>query len=268
MDAPSYTEPSYLELSPDTRLAYHRIAARDAGASAPGVVFFGGFRSDMGGTKALWLEEWARSRGRAFLRFDYRGHGQSSGAFEDFGIGEWAKDAAEAVGRLTQGPQILVGSSMGGWIALLLAKRMPERVAGLVGIAAAPDFTEDGMWAQFSEAERRRLMEEGRIERPSDYSDEPDVITRHLIEDGRRNLVLISALKLPFPVRLLQGTADADVPYHWALRLLGHLESPDARLTLVKGADHRFSGERELGILGAALEEITASIEGMVAGAG
>ncbi len=214
----------------------------------------------MAGTKALWLEDWARARGRAYLRFDYRGHGQSSGDFEACGIGEWADDAAEAVGRLTEGPQILLGSSMGGWIALLLAKRMPERVAGLVGIAAAPDFTEDGMWARFTEAERRRLTEAGRIEQPSEYADEPTVITRHLIEDGRNHLVLISDLTLPFPVRLLQGTADADVPFMWAVRLLGHLESPDARLTMVKGADHRFSAERALGLIGATLDEITEAI--------
>lgn len=252
--------PSYLQLEPDTKLAYHTISASGPGASAPGIVFLGGFRSDMTGTKALWLEEWARARGRAFLRFDYRGHGASSGAFEDHCIGDWAEDAAAAVTRLTEGPQILVGSSMGGWIALLLARRHPERVAALVGIAAAPDFTEDGLWARFTEAERRRLMREGRLVQPSAYSDEPTVITRRLIEDGRRHLVLLSELALPIPVRLVQGTADRDVPQQWALRLLGHLDSPDARLTLVKGADHRFSGPRELAILGDTLEEITRAI--------
>jgi pimeloyl-ACP methyl ester carboxylesterase len=261
-DGTNMDAPGYLELGPDRRVAYHRIAARKEGASAPGVVFLGGLLSDMTGTKALWLEGWARAEGRAFLRFDYRGHGASSGALEDFGISEWADDAAEAVDRLTEGPQILVGSSMGGWIALLLAKRQPRRVAGLIGIAAAPDFTEDGMWARFSPAERRQLIEEGRITQPSEYSSEPIVITRHLIEDGRRHRVLLSPLELPFPVRLLHGTADADVPFMWALRLLGHLESPDARLTLVKGADHRFSGERELGIIGATLDEITRAIAG------
>jgi pimeloyl-ACP methyl ester carboxylesterase len=241
-DGTNMDAPRYLQLEPDTKLAYHTIAARGPGASAPGIVFLGGFRSDMTGTKALWLEAWARARGRAFLRFDYRGHGASSGAFEDHCIGDWADDAAAAVTRLTEGPQILVGSSMGGWIALLLAKRHPERVAALVGIAAAPDFTEDGMWGRFTEAERRRLMREGRLVQPSAYSDEPTVITRRLIEDGRRHLVLLSELTLPVPVRLVQGTADADVPHEWALRLLGHLASPDARLTLVKAADHRFSG--------------------------
>ena len=220
-------------------------------------MFLGGFRSDMSGTKAVWLEAWARARGRAYLRFDYRGHGQSSGDFLDGCIGDWADDAFEAVSRLTEGPQILVGSSMGGWISLLLARRMPERVAGLVGIAAAPDFTEDGIWAGFSAVERDRLVREGRVEQPSEYSPEPYVITRRLIEDGRRNLVLRAPLALPFPVRLLQGTADADVPVSVALRLLEHMDCADARLTLVKGADHRFSGPRELALIGKALHGVT-----------
>ncbi|MHA1529837.1 MAG: alpha/beta fold hydrolase, partial [Alphaproteobacteria bacterium] len=244
--------PDYLELNGNRRLAYHRITARGDGASAPGIVFLGGLRSDMTGTKALWLEDWARARGRAFLRFDYRGHGASSGDFLDGAIGDWTDDGAEAVARLTEGPQILVGSSMGGWIALLLARRIPERVAALVGIAAAPDFTED-MWARLDPGQQRELMEAGRIELPSDYSDEPYVITRRLIEDGRENLVLRSPLALSFPVRLLQGTADTDVPPSVALRLLDHIDCPDARLTLVKDAGHRFSGPRELALIGKTL---------------
>jgi len=217
----------------------------------------------MTGTKALWLEDWARGRGRAFLRFDYRGHGASSGAFLDGAVGDWADDAAEAVARLTQGPQILVGSSMGGWIALLLARRMagqdPGRVAALVGIAAAPDFTEE-IWARLDAGQQGELMAAGRIEQPSDYSDEPTVITRRLIEDGRQNLVLRSPLALPFPVRLLQGTADTDVPVAVALRLLDHIDCPDARLTLVKDADHRFSGPRELALIGKALHGVTQAV--------
>jgi len=215
----------------------------------------------MEGTKALWLDAWARERGRAYLRFDYRGHGSSSADFLDGCIGDWADDAFEAVSRLTKGRQILVGSSMGGWIALLLARRMPERIAGLVGIAAAPDFTE-AMWAEMSAAERDRLMAEGRVERPSDYSDEPYVITRRLIEDGRRNLVLDAPLGLPFPVRLLQGTADAEVPVAVALRILDHIDCADARLTLVKGADHRFSGPRELRLIGKAIHGVTRAASG------
>ncbi len=226
----------------------------------------GGFRSDMAGTKALWLQDWAKARGRAYLRFDYRGHGQSSGEFLDGAIGDWADDALEAVSRLTEGPQILVGSSMGGWIALLLARRLaersPGRIAGLVGIAAAPDFTEDSMWEQMGEDERRRLMQEGRIELTSDYSDEPYVIKKRLIEDGRAQLVLRSPLPLPFPVRLLQGTADTDVPVPVALRLLDHIDCPDARLTLVKGADHRFSGPRELAMIGRAIHGVTMAARG------
>ncbi len=216
----------------------------------------------MTGTKALWLEDWARARGRAFLRFDYRGHGASTGAFLDGCIGDWASDAAEALTRLTEGPQILVGSSMGGWIALLLARQLPERLAGLIGIAAAPDFTEDSMWEGMNETQRRQLMDEGRIELPSDYSDEPYVITRRLIEDGRDQLVLRAPPALPFPVRLLQGTADTDVPVSVALRLLDHVDCPDARLTLVKGADHRFSGPRELVLIGKTLHGVTRAASG------
>ena len=223
-----------LETPEGRRLAYEMLPGR-----GPGVVFLGGFRSDMTGTKAAFLRDWAARQGRAFLRFDYSGHGQSGGDFEDGCIGDWAADARAAL-ALTEGKQVLVGSSMGGWIALLLARAWPEKVAGLVGIAAAPDFTEDLMWQAFSEAERARLMAEGRIERRSDYGT-PDPITRRLIEDGRQQLVLRTPLNLPFPVRLLQGTAGVDVPPSVALRLMDHATGPDIRLTLVKGADHRFS---------------------------
>ena len=195
----------------------------------------------MTGTKARWLHDWAARSGRAYLRFDYRGHGASSGTFEEGTIGAWADDAFQAVSRLTEGPQILVGSSMGGWIALLLAQRMPERVAGLVGIAAAPDFTEDGIWQVMDTKQRDLLMQAGRIEAPSEYSAEPTIITRDLIEDGRQNLVLRTPLALPFPARLLHGTADTDVPSAVALRLLDHMDCPDARLTLIKDGDHRLS---------------------------
>lgn len=245
------TEPQFLETPQRRRIAFHRTAG-----AGPGVVFLGGFRSDMSGTKALHLEDWARATGRAFLRFDYSGHGESSGDFEQGCIGDWAEDAMDAIASLTEGPQILVGSSMGGWISLLAAREMPDRVAGLVGIAAAPDFTEDGMWASFSAAQRDTLLHNGRLELPSDYSDEPYVITRRLIDEGRTRLVLRSPLHLPFPVRLLQGTDDADVPVSVALRLLDHAESPDLRLTLVKGADHRFSSPECLALTTRTLEEM------------
>ena len=233
-----------------------RIAFEHQTGQRPGVVFLGGFKSDMRGSKAEHLAQWAARTGRAFLRFDYSGHGESSGAFEDGTIGDWAADAMAAISTLTDGPQVLVGSSMGGWISLLVARAMPERVAGLVGIAAAPDFTEDGYWAAATPAQREALLRDGRWELPSEYSDAPYVITRHLIEDGRNHLVLRSPLALPFPVRLLQGTADPDVPMDWALRLLDHAQSPDLHLTLVKGADHRFSTPECLGLIEAAIAEV------------
>ncbi|MGR3469156.1 MAG: alpha/beta fold hydrolase [Shimia sp.] len=221
------------------RIAYHLTPG-----AGPGLVFLGGFASDMTGTKAVHLESWAKAQGRGFLRFDYSGHGASEGAFTDGAIGDWAADAAAAL-ALTEGPQVLIGSSMGGWIALLLARARPEKVAGLVTIAAAPDFTEDGYWAGFSEAQRSELLERGQIAIPSDYGD-PYVITRRLIEDGRENLVLRTPLHLPMPTHFLQGTADADVPEAWAHRLLAHAQGPDLRLTLLDGADHRFSDLRAL----------------------
>ncbi len=233
-----------------------RIAYDLTKGEGPGVVFLGGFRSDKEGTKALYLEQWAREAGRAFLRFDYSGHGSSGGVFEEGAIGDWAEDAAAALG-LTEGPQILVGSSMGGWIALLLARAMPERVAGLVTIAAAPDFTEDGFWAEMTDEMRDRFSTQGHIDYPTDYGD-PYRITRRLIEEGRGNLVLRSQLSLPFPVRFLQGTADEDVSVGTALRLLDHAEGPDMRLTLVDGADHRFSTPDCLELISSSVDEVTA----------
>jgi pimeloyl-ACP methyl ester carboxylesterase len=210
----------------------------------------------MTGTKAVYLEDWARAQGRAFLRLDYTGHGASSGDFLEGCIGDWARDARDALDRLTEGPQVLVGSSMGGWIALRLARSAPERIAGLVGIAAAPDFTEDSMWAGFDADQRARLMAEGAVALPSDYSDEPYIITRRLIEDGREQLVLRDPLDLPFPVRLLHGTADADVALSVPLRLIAHATGPDIRLTLVKDADHRFSTPELLALIARTIEEI------------
>jgi pimeloyl-ACP methyl ester carboxylesterase len=233
-----------------------RLAYVKTDGTGPGVVFLGGLRSDMTGTKAQFLEDWARQRGRAFLRFDYSGHGQSSGTFEEGCIGDWAEDAAAAITALTEGPQVLVGSSMGGWVSLLTARAMPDRVCALIGIAAAPDFTEDSMWASFDDDQRTNLMTEGRVELPSDYSDEPYVITRRMIEDGRTRLVLRDPLPLPFPVRLLQGSNDTDVPPSVALRLFDHADSPDMRLMLVKGADHRFSEPAQLVLLAKTLDDL------------
>ena len=240
----------YLDTPQGRRLAYNRVEG-----GGPTVVFLGGLKSDMEGTKAVHLDTWARGRGQAFLRFDYSGHGESSGTFEEGCIGEWHQDTLAAIDTLTEGPLVVVGSSMGGWQALLLARARPERIAGLVTIAAAPDFTEDGWWAGFSDAQKRQLDTEGRVELPSDYM-EPYVVTRRMVEDGRAHLVLRAPLVLPFPVRCLQGTTDTAVSTETALRLLDHAECTDMRLTLVKDADHRFSDETCLGLIEAAVAEL------------
>lgn len=243
------TEPSHLVTPQGRRIAYHLTDGQ-----GPAVVFLGGFKSDMEGTKAIHLEDWAKRTGRAFLRFDYSGHGQSSEDFTDGAIGDWFEDAMAAIGLLA-GPVVLVGSSMGGWISLLVAREMPDRVAGLVTIAAAPDFTEDSMWAGFDADQRAKLEEVGQVALPSDYG-EPYIITKRLIEEGRGRLVLRDPLSLPFPVRFLQGTADADVEMSVALRLLEHAKGPDMRLTLVDGADHRFSDEACLKLIETSVEDV------------
>lgn len=217
-----------------------RIAFNKSDGAGPTIVFLSGLKSDMEGTKAVALEAWAQEKGFGFLRFDYSGHGQSSGAFVDGTIGDWHEDTLAVVDTLTTGPVIAVGSSMGGWQSLLLARARPDRVAGLVTIAAAPDFTEDGYWAGFSDAQKAQLECEGMLSIPSEY-DEDYIITKRLIEDGRGHMVLRSPLRLDMPVRFLQGTEDTAVPTAQAIKLLEHAEGDDIRLTLVKGADHRFS---------------------------
>ncbi|MEX5563360.1 alpha/beta hydrolase [Pseudophaeobacter sp. 1A16562] len=241
---------NYLETPQGRRIAYHKTDG-----VGPVIVFLGGLKSDMEGTKAIHLEAWAQAQGRAFLRFDYSGHGESSETFEDGCIGDWHEDTLAAIAALTEGPIVPVGSSMGGWQALLLARAVPERIAGMVTIAAAPDFTEDGYWASFTDAQKAELDAQGYVELPSDYM-EPYRISQRMIEDGRTRLVLRSPLALPFPVRCLQGTADTAVSTETALRLLDHAECEDMRLTLVKDADHRFSDEACLGLIEAALEEV------------
>ena len=241
---------AYLETPQGRRLAYHHTPG-----TGPTVVFLGGLKSDMQGTKAVHLEAWCASQGRAFLRFDYSGHGDSSGTFEEGCIGDWAEDTAAALGLLTVGKLVVVGSSMGGWQALLFARAFADRIAGLVTIAAAPDFTEDGYAAAFTDAQWAALERDGQVEMPSDYM-EPYIITRRLIEDGRRSLVLRDPLALPFPVRCLQGTADTAVTTETAVRLLNHADSPDMRLQLVKDADHRFSDGPCLGLIEQAVVEV------------
>ena len=221
----------------------------------PGVVFLGGFMSDMTGTKAHSLQAWCEEKKMPFLRFDYSGHGSSSGFFTDGCIGDWADDALATIVKLTKGPQILVGSSMGGWIALLLAQRIPDKIFGLVTVAAAPDFTEDGIWANFDNQTRKCLLEEGIVSVPSDYGS-PYPITKRLIEDGRTHLVLRTPLRLPFPVRLLQGDQDKDVSVELANQLFQHIEGSDVCLTLLKGADHSFSRPDAIALLKTSILDI------------
>ena len=244
------TQAQHFDTPQNRRLAYHLTAG-----TGPCIVFLSGLKSDMEGTKAVHLEQWAKDKGYAFLRFDYSGHGESSGRFEEGCIGDWAEDTRALLEARVEGPLLPVGSSMGGWQALLLARAMPERIVGMVTIAAAPDFTEDGYWANFSDAQREEIKNNGQIDIPSDYM-EPYRITWRMIEDGRENLVLRAPLALPFAVRCLQGTADTAVSSETALRLLEHATCPDMRLTLVKDADHRFSDGPCLGIIEDAVEEV------------
>lgn len=247
------SDPQYLETPQGRRIAYHLTAG-----DGPCVVFLGGLKSDMEGTKAVHLEAWCAAQGRAFLRFDYSGHGQSSGTFEEGCIGDWAEDTAAAITTLTDGKVIPVGSSMGGWQSLLFCRAHPERVAGLVTIAAAPDFTEDGYWASFTDDQKAALERDGQIAMPSDYM-EPYIITKRMVDDGRTRLVLRDPLSLPFAVRCLQGTADSAVSTETAVRLLNHADSPDMRLLLVKDADHRFSDGPCLGLIEQAVTDVIAA---------
>ncbi len=214
----------------------------------PTVVFLPGFASDMTGAKATALAAACAADGTAMLRFDYSGHGASGGQFTDGGIGQWRADALAAIDQLTQGPLLLVGSSMGGWIALLAALARPSRVAGLVGVAAAPDFTERLMWQAMAPAERDALRRDGYIDIPSAYG-APTRITHALVAEGRRHLLLDARIALACPVRLLHGQRDPDVPWEMSLRLAERLESDDVQLTLIKDGDHRLSRPQDLDLL-------------------
>lgn len=245
------TSPATLTRGDNQHVAFHLTTGR-----VPGVIFLGGFRSDMTGTKAQALESACTSAGRSFVRFDYFGHGQSSGDFTDGTIGRWRDDALAVLDELTTGPQVLVGSSMGGWIMLLLAMARPERIAGLIGIAAAPDFTETLMWPSFGESIRRQLETEGLYLEPSPYDPEPTPITMKLITEARAHLVLADRIPFSGPVRLIQGTADQDVPWQHALRLADALASEDVTVTLVKGGDHRMSSPAQLDLMCRAVDEL------------
>ncbi|HYQ91205.1 MAG TPA: alpha/beta hydrolase [Candidatus Competibacteraceae bacterium] len=245
--------PSILTLPDGVRIAYHYYSG-----TGPGVIFCGGFSSDMTGTKAMKLDDWCRRRGQSFLRFDYQGHGASSGRFEEGTIGSWTGDALAVLDRLTTGPQILVGSSMGGWIMLLLALARPERIAGLVGVACAADFTESMLWQQLDAATQARLRQDGVIYVPSCYEGEdPYPITLRLIEEARQHLLLeCDRLPIHCPVRLLHGMRDPDVPWQNSVRVAEKLASENVRVLLVKDGEHRMSRDSDLNLLLELLAEL------------
>ncbi len=233
-------------------LAWAALPAATPGTK-PTLVFLPGFRSDMAGSKALALRDWCAATGRGLLRLDYSGHGASGGGFTDGTIGRWTDDALLLIDRLTDGPLTLVGSSMGGWIALLIALARPARIARLVGIAAAPDFTERLMWDAMAPPERAALLRDGVLLTPSQYRD-PVPVTRALIEEGRQHLLLDNPIPITVPVRLLHGQEDPDVPWETALKLAGKLQSEDVIVTLIKDGDHRLSRPSDLELIRQAVE--------------
>jgi pimeloyl-ACP methyl ester carboxylesterase len=249
------SSPATLTRQDGATIAYHRLTG-----STPGVVFLGGFRSEMTGTKARYLEDYCRRRGQAYLRFDYFGHGASSGDAALGTIGRWAEDAIAVLDSLTEGPQVLVGSSMGGWMMLLAALARPSRVFALVGIAAAPDFTEDLLWPRLDPTQRRELRERGTVTLPSEYDPAGYTYRLNLFEDGKRHLVMRRAIAVECPVRLLHGMSDASVPWQTCLSLAEHLASSDVVVTLVKDGDHRLSRESDLERLGRTLDELLGSV--------
>jgi pimeloyl-ACP methyl ester carboxylesterase len=257
--AASDQEPAFIEVGSDG--AARRIAVRVRSGNTPGLFWLGGFNSDMKGTKALALDAWAAEHGRACVRFDYSGHGETGGAFIDGTIGRWLEESVAVFGQFCSGPQIVIGSSMGGWMALLLAREIAKRpasrasLAGLVLIAPAPDFTEELMWKDFSPEARHDIETKGVWLRPSEYG-EPYPITRALIEEGRNHLLLGSAIEVGCPVRILQGAQDPDVPWQHAFALTHRLPSDDVVLTMIQDGDHRLSRPQDIARILAAVAEM------------
>ncbi|HSR55403.1 MAG TPA: alpha/beta hydrolase [Alphaproteobacteria bacterium] len=240
-------------------IAYARRPGANGGAGAatrPGIVFLGGFMSDMSGVKATWLESFAAKLGCPYLRFDYSGHGASEGRFEDGTISGWLSDTLMVLDRLTEGPQILIGSSMGGWLALRAALERPARVAGIVGVAAAPDFTEELVSSDLTPEQRETLMRDGVVYIDTPYGDNPYAFTRALIEDGRNHLLLESTIEIGCPVRLVQGYDDNDVPWEMAMAIMARIGHGDCAVTLIKDGDHRLSRSQDLTKIGAAVKDI------------
>jgi pimeloyl-ACP methyl ester carboxylesterase len=251
-------EPAFIEVGVSAR----RIAVRAREGTAPGLFWLGGFNSDMRGTKALALDAWAAEHGRALVRFDYSGHGESGGKLADGTIGRWLEESLAVFEQFCRGPQVVIGSSMGGWMALLLARELGKRaksasLAGLVLIAPAPDFTEELMWKGFSSEIRKEIEDKGVWLRPSQYGDgTPYPITRALIEEGRNHLLLGSAIDVGCPVRILQGAQDPDVPWQHAFKLAQRLPAEDVVLTMIQDGDHRLSRPQDIARIIAAVAEI------------
>lgn len=249
----------YLKASAYGGLDENTIAYKQSKGAGPGIIWCGGLKSDMDGSKAsalhVWTDGGANEQDRAFLRFDYFGHGKSSGEFRRGTISRWAADTVQVIDELTEGPQILVGSSMGGWTSLLAALARPERIKALVLLAPAPDFTEKLMWANFSDEIRKTIMDEGIYYEPSDY-DEPYAISRELILDGRENLLLDAPINIKCPIRIIQGMKDTSVPYSHAQKTLEVLTSKDVELTLVKNGDHSLSEEADIARMLLILEKL------------
>ena len=252
-------EPAFIEVGEGNTA--RRIAVRARVGASPGLIWLGGFNSDMTGTKAVALDAWAAERGRACVRFDYSGHGESGGAFIDGTIGRWLEESVAVFERFCRGPQVVIGSSMGGWMALLLARQIARlggasraRVAGLVLIAPAPDFTEELMWKTFSPEVRAEIENKGVWLRPSQYG-EPYPITRALIEEGRNHLLLGGAIDVGCPVRILQGAQDPDVPWQHAFALAHRLPAEDVVLTMIQDGDHRLSRPQDIARIIAAVKE-------------
>ena len=275
----SAATPAYLTRPDGQRLAYHALPARRADAAEPGIVFLGGFMSDMTGHKATSLHVWAQRSGRAFLRLDYSGHGQSDGAFRDGTLGRWIDDAHAVLAHCGDGITglggrlVLVGSSMGGWVMVRLAQRLraagtAQQAAGLVGIAAAPDFTEDLLPARLGPEAMATIARDGLIAMPTAYSDTPYIVTQTLIDEARGQLVLRGPIDLDLPVRLLHGSADADVPWTQSQKLMQAFTGDDVTLTLVRNGDHRLSTPRELARLTATVEMLCTDIAAAASDAG
>lgn len=237
------SKPDYLESNTGDRIAYHHSSG-----AAPGILFCGGFRSDMTGSKALHLESWCQANAHQFTRFDYMGHGQSSGEFTQGTISRWVQNAQDILDHVTTGPQIIIGSSMGGWIMLRLAQLRAERLHGLIGIAPAPDFTDKMTKEKMTDEDRATLARDGVLYRPSDYGD-PYPITAHLLEDGANNLVLEEGMEVAVPVRILQGMADSDVPWLHAIDTANAIRSDDVQIHFLKDGDHRMSSPAQLELL-------------------